>query len=552
MKIAVTGASGNAGTALLHALHAEKQIDEIVGIARRTPDLTTAPYRGVHWEQVDLAMPVPGVDGEDHVVDRLAVLLADVDTVVHLAWLIQPNRERDLMRRANVDGTRRVVQACMRAGVGHLICASSVGAYSRVDDDEPRDESWPTEGIPTSHYAVDKAAQEAVLDDAEAQGLSIARVRPGLVFDADAGAEITRYFLGPVVPTGLLRPGALPVLPLPVGLRLQVVHGDDLADAYRRIILRRATGAFNIATDPVLWGQDLADVLAHGRQVSVPAAALRPFVAVAWRARAVAADPGWLDMAMSVPVMDTSRAQRELDWRPQHDAKSALHELLTAMAEGRGAASAPLRPRQDWPQDQAPPGQVAPDGAVEPGADSSAHRVPPELERDIFGLYLSDHLTGATAGVERCERMAEAYADTDLGPDLAALATEIRDERTFLAELIATLELRQRPHRQAAAWVAEKAGRLKTNNRPSGSPMTPLLEIELMRSAVMGKLGVWQTLIALAPDLGLPPELFTALAERARDQAATVERLHQHVVPEAFRADHVDEPRRARSATKGR
>ena len=205
------------------------------------------------------------------------------------------------------------------------------------------------------------------------------------------------------------------------------------------------------------------------------------------------------------------------------------------MAEGHGAASAPMRPRESWPQDQAPPGAVRPDGLVQPDDDADAHRVPAALERDILGLYLSDHLTGATAGAERCERMAGAHAGTELGAPLAELAVEIREEREFLRDLVESLELRARPYRQAAAWVAERAGRLKTNDRPEGSPMTPLLEIELMRSAVAGKLGGWQTLTELAPDLGLPPELFAALAERAREQMATLERLHGQVAPDAFR-----------------
>ncbi len=536
MKVAIVGASGNAGTALLRVLQADDRIEQIVGIARRLPDPTADPYRRARWEQVDIASPVTGENGEDLVVDRLAAAVAGADAVVHLAWLIQPNRHREVMRRANVDGTRRVVAACRRAGVGRLIVASSVGAYSAVDDDVPRDESWPTHGIPSSHYSADKAAQESVLDEAEAAGLAVARVRPALVFDADAGAEITRLFLGALVPAALLRPGALPLLPVPAGLRLQVVHGADLADAYRRIILRRATGAFNIAGEPVLRGRDLAEAMAHGRMVELPAAALRPMVSLAWRGHAVAADPGWLDMAMGAPVMDTARAREELGWRPLHGAKETLREVLSAMADGSGTGSAPMRPRRNWPEDQAPPGAVTPDGTIRPTPGSAAHRVPADLQRDILGLYLSDHLTGATAGVERCERMARVYAGTELGPGLAGLATEIRVEREFLRELIETLELRQRPYRQAAAWMAERAGRLKTNDRLGGSPMTPLLEIELMRSAVAGKLGGWQTLTHLAPTLGLPPELFAALAERARAHAATLEDLHATVASEAFSA----------------
>ncbi|MER7796430.1 NAD-dependent epimerase/dehydratase family protein [Microbacterium sp. NPDC096154] len=540
MKVAIIGASGNAGTALLHALRGQDEVSEIIGVARRTPDVSAAPYDAARWERVDIAAPAIGDEGEQQVVDRLASVLQGVDTVVHLAWLIQPNHDRELMRRANVDGTRRVVEACLRAGVGHLVCASSVGAYTGVEDEAPRDESWGTEGIPSSHYAVDKAAQEDVLDEAEARGLAVARVRPALLFDADAGAEIMRLFVGPLLPPALLRPGALPVVPLPAGLRAQAVHGEDLADGYRRIILQRATGPFNFAAEPVLHEAEIAAVISGGRHISIPPGVLRPMLHAAWRAHAVAADPGWLDMAMTVPIMDTSRARRELGWEPRHDATQALRELLQAMADGVGTASAPMRPRATWPQDQQAPGEAMPDGIAQPPADSSGHRVPAELERDILGLYLSDHLTGSTAGVERLKRMAKAYADTDLGPDLALVAREVAEEREFLATLIDALELRRRPYRQAAAWVGERLGRLKTNGRPLGSPMTPILEIELMRAAVVGKLSGWETLAELAPDLGLPPDQFTTLAERSQRHAEILGRLHRHAVPEAFRAGHVD------------
>ena len=540
MRVAVVGATGHAGTYLLEALRSEEDV-EVVGIARRAPDSTAAPYDTARWEQVDIAAPVALAEGEDFVVDRLAEAFEGADAVVHLAWLIQPNRRRDVLRRANVDGTRRVVEACRRAGVGHLVVASSVGAYSPVEDDEPRDESWPTHGsAATSHYAVDKAAQERILDEAEAAGLAVARVRPALIFDADSGAEVLRLFLGAFVPPPMLRPGALPVLPLPAGLRLQAVHGADLADLYRRILRERATGAFNAAAEPLLTGQRLAEILDHGRVVEVPASVVRPFVSLAWQAHALASDAGWLDMGMNVPVMDATRARTELGWEPRYDAEEALREILTGMAEGRGTASPQMRPRDSWPQDQEPPGASHPDGLLRGDDGSPGHRVPAHLERDILGLYLSDHLTGSTAGLERAERMAGAYADTDFGLELERVALEIREEREMLKDLIDSLELRRRPHRQAAAWVAEKAGRLKLNERPEGSPMTPLLESELMRSAVMGKLGLWQVFTELSDDLGLPAPLFEALAQQARDQAETYERVHQHIIGEVFRGGRVD------------
>lgn len=539
MRVAVIGATGNVGTALLTALRTEAQISEIIGIARRRPDVHAAPYDAARWEQVDLAVPELEGGDEDAVVERLAQVLDGVDTVVHLAWLLQPNRDRELLRRANVTGTRRVVQACQRAGVGHLVVASSVGVYTPAPDDEARDEakdeSWPTDGIPSSHYSVDKVAQERVLDEAETAGLAVTRIRAALVFDRAAGSEIARLFIGGLLPPALLRPGRLPILPVPAGIRLQVVHGADLADAYRRVILRRATGAYNIAATPLLRAKDLADILAHGRYAELPPSLVRPLVWAGWQARAVAADPGWLDLGMSVPVMDTARARRDLDWEPQHDANSAVRELLDAIADGAGAPSAPLRPRAHWPQDQLPPGQVVPDSPIQPEAGAPDHRLPPHLERDVFSLYLSDHLAGATVGAQRSARMAAAHEGSEAGEVLERFCIELDAERVFLAELIGALELRPRAHRAAAAWLGEKVGRLKTNGRPSGSPMTPVLELELMRGAVNGKQGLWETLAELAPDLGMPPEIFLGLADQARDQRSRLEHLHHQLAGSAFR-----------------
>ncbi|WP_233275968.1 NAD-dependent epimerase/dehydratase family protein [Isoptericola variabilis] len=519
------GATGNAGTALLRALAADPQVTSVLGLARRLPDRTAEPYSGAEWASVDVATEEP----DDAVADRLAERFRGCDAVVHLAWLIQPNRERDLLRRANVDGTRRVALGAVRAGVPHLVVASSVGAYSPVDDDAPRREDWPTDGIPTSHYSVDKAAQERVLDEVEAEhpGLTVARLRTALVFQGDAAQEIVRYFLGPLVPTQLLRRGRLPVLPLPAGVRVQAVHADDAADAYRRVVVGRAGGAFNVAADDLLRGPDLARIVDHGRLVEVPPALVRPLVSAAYGARAVPTDPGWLDMAMGVPVLDTTRIKDELGWRPRRTAAEAVAELIDGMAVGRGVRSTPMRPATPRPPVES---------AIALRGRESAH-VPETLDAGLLGLYLSDHFTGATAGLERTERMAEAYGDTPYGPELAELAEQIRAERELYRTLLDALGVPRRRHRQAAAWVAERVGRLKLNGRlVERSPMSAVLEAELMRSAVLAKIGGWQTLREHADELGLDPEQFAELVEVARGQITVLDRFHEYARTRAFRA----------------
>jgi UDP-glucose 4-epimerase len=346
VRVVVVGATGNVGTALLRALLREPAVTSVVGIARRLPDTGQEPYSSVEWHSFDIARPDPVADATVTTGDRLTEVFRGADAVVHLAWLIQPNRDRDLMRRANVGGTRRVALAAAAAGVPHLVAASSWAAYSPADDDVPRDESWPTHGIRRSHYSVDKAAQERVLDQVERDhpDVVVSRLRTALIFQEGAGAEIVRFFIGPYVPLSLLRPGVLPVMPVPAGLRLHVVHANDAANAYLRVVLQKAPGPFNIAARDILWPQDLADILDHGRVLTLPPGLLRPPMALAWNLRLLAADPGWLDMGMGVPVMDTTRARQVLGWNETHSAADTLREMLMGIVELEGEASPALRP----------------------------------------------------------------------------------------------------------------------------------------------------------------------------------------------------------------
>lgn len=134
--------------------------------------------------------------------------------------------------------------------------------------------------------------------------------------------------------------------------------------------------------------------------------------------------------------------------------------------------------------------------------------------------------------------MANDFVDTPVYPLLAQVALEIKAERTFLRNLIHDLDIKQRRYRQATAWVGERAGRLKFNGRVvERSPMTMLLETELMRGAITAKRGGWLTLRANAEDLGLDPDVFTDLVTAADKQLDSLERVHEYARGRAFRED---------------
>jgi len=336
VRIVVTGATGNVGTSVVEALAGDDRVTEIVGIARRLPAWERPRTR---WVSADIAR------------DDLRPHFAGADVVINLAWLIQPSRDGAELERVNVAGSRRVFEAAADAGVPALVHASSVGVYSEGPKDRPVDESWPRDGVPTSFYSRHKAAAERALDAVEAANprLRAVRLRPALIFKREAGPEVRRLFAGPLLPARLLRPGLVPLLPLPDRLVLQAVHGDDVGVAYRLAALSAdARGAYNIAADPVLDPARLANLF-RARRVRIPERPLRVLADVTWRARLQPTPPGWLDMGLAVPVMDVRRAREELGWMPRRSATEALMELLDGMRAPAGLPTPPLEPRAGGP-----------------------------------------------------------------------------------------------------------------------------------------------------------------------------------------------------------
>ena len=331
MRVVVIGATGNVGTSVLQALAGEPEVEEVVALARRAPSSLS---------------PKTTFRAADVTRDDLAPLLAGADAVIHLAWLIQPARNQPLVHDVNVRGTERVAQAAASSGVPALIYASSVGTYSPGPKDREVDESWPTDGIPSSFYSRHKVAAERLLDRLEADRpeLRVVRLRPALIFKAEAADEIRRYFAGHLFPRVVFARRLLPVVPDLPQLRFQAVHSLDVGDAFRRAAVSDARGAFNLAAPPVIDPAALAGVL-QARRVRVPAQVLRAGADLSYRLRVQPVEPGWLDLALQVPLMDTGRARRELGWSASRDAVSCLRELLDGMGAGTGLPTPPLAAR---------------------------------------------------------------------------------------------------------------------------------------------------------------------------------------------------------------
>ena len=158
------------------------------------------------------------------------------------------------------------------------------------------------------------------------------------------------------------------------------------------------------------------------------------------------------------------------------------------------------------------------------------------MRRTLLGIYLNDHLLGATVGRELARRAATSNRQSSHGPFLAALAQDIDEDRDSLIRIMEALGVRVDPVKVAAGWAAEKVGRLKCNGQLSGySPLSRVIELEGLALGVRGKLAGWRTLQQLRPRLAALGRFdLDALEQRAERQLEQLEAHRLEAAADAF------------------
>jgi hypothetical protein len=136
---------------------------------------------------------------------------------------------------------------------------------------------------------------------------------------------------------------------------------------------------------------------------------------------------------------------------------------------------------------------------------------------DLLAIYLQDHLAAATAGRDLARRTLGANRGSEFEPFLARRAAAIDEDRQELQAILGRLGVRPDPVKLGAAWLGEKAGRLKFNGQLSGySPLSRLVELEGLTVGVSAKLSLWQMLAVAGPER---PALADAPLERLIERA---------------------------------
>lgn len=159
------------------------------------------------------------------------------------------------------------------------------------------------------------------------------------------------------------------------------------------------------------------------------------------------------------------------------------------------------------------------------------------MENDkLLRIYLNDHLAGSVAGHELAKRTRSNNVGTPLGDYLIEFIQELEEDQRVVESILDAFETSPDRIKQMAAWIAEKAGRLKLNGQITGySDLSRLLEVEGLCLGVEGKLSLWRSLKRVqhahpqlaAVDLDSP-------IQRAEKQRARLEGFRRKAAEIAF------------------
>ncbi|MBX3619888.1 MAG: SDR family oxidoreductase [Rhizobacter sp.] len=316
VRVLVTGGGGYLGRQVVAALAGEPGAVVVSLDVRELPAAARLP--GVDYATADICDPA--------LVDLLR--RHRITTVVHLAAIVTPGKKanRALEYRVDVEGTRNVLQACVAAGVGHVIVSSSGAAYGY----HPDNPAWLTEtdAIRGNHefaYAWHKRLVEEMLADFRAREPQLRQTvfRIGTILGETVANQITALF-------DKARPLAIAGADSP----FVFIWDHDVVAAIVQAIHSGRDGIYNMAGDGALTIHEIAARMGKRCRVLPPAL----LQAALWVGKAVGATqygPEQLRFLRYRPVLDNRRLKEVFGYVPRKSS-AEVFDVWWAARQRRG------------------------------------------------------------------------------------------------------------------------------------------------------------------------------------------------------------------------
>ena len=302
-NIAVTGAQGFIGQALVNVLL--QSGDTVLPIVR------------TKRKSNDIAIGNIGLDTD------WSSVLVDVDCIVHVAaraHIMNDTSAEPLaeFRRVNVEGTLKLAQQAVQAGVRRLVFLSSIGVNGNVTMHPFKETDTPR---PADFYAISKyEAEQALLDLASCSSLEVVIIRPPLVYGPNAPGNFGKLLR-------LVKKG----IPLPLGAinnKRSFVALNNLVDLIVTCINHPAAANQTFLAGD---GEDLSttELLSRlGEVLGIPARLVPVPVGLLNFAASLLAKKDIAQKLCGSLQVDISKARELLGWEPPLSVEKGLREVI--------------------------------------------------------------------------------------------------------------------------------------------------------------------------------------------------------------------------------
>ncbi|MBH0009929.1 SDR family oxidoreductase [Salinibacterium sp. SWN1162] len=314
-RVLVTGGTGFLGTSVVAGLAASDAIDCVVSADIRAPN-PGVRLPGVLYERVDVT------DAPD-----LPELLRrhEIDTVVHLASIVNPGKSTTVTQEfaVDVEGSRAVLDACVAAGVTRVVVSSSGAAYGyHRENAEWITESEPLRGNDDFPYSRHKRMVEEMLAELRESAPQLTQTvfRIGTILGPAVDNQITALWDGKRVLklTGSDSPFVF-------------IWVDDVVEAMVRAASGGPAGVFNMAGDGKMTVREIAAALGK-RLIIIPPWLFSVALTLGHALKLTPHKRAQVKFLLYRPVLDNGALKSTFGFTPRKTSREAFAAYLEARA----------------------------------------------------------------------------------------------------------------------------------------------------------------------------------------------------------------------------
>ncbi len=309
--ITITGISGYLGRNLWRLLDKNPDVEKIIGIDLKEPGGASDKLKFFRMDINDPALR-----------ERFAE--EGVDTGVHLAFIVDPIHDTELMRKVNIEGTRNFFAACEKAKVKLLLVTSSTSAYGAYPDNPvPLYEDSPLRGNEDFQYGREKKELELICEQyrKDHPGVTVIVARPCIVMGPEVDNYISRTFIRRAYP-----------MPDDCDPEYQFVQDEDVAGAMEFLLKQGKDGAYNVTGDGIMKLSEVLEIVGtKPRKISFRWA--YRLANLLWKLRIAPSDPGIVNY-ITYPWVASNEKIVKLGYKFKYNSKEALLSFLKAQGKG--------------------------------------------------------------------------------------------------------------------------------------------------------------------------------------------------------------------------